>query len=335
MKQKFHYMCLFIIFFYSFKLYPQLLSQIYTDSIDESQIFDSPVKVTSIILQDNTHDLVITVGFPGNITTEEYPYFQNNSEKPLCGIFENGISLIEVVQQHSDHLPMDEWYRPAFNKYFNTHSGSMYTADFNFVKTQSGGRYLTNRNWQSYIDDLNNGTDSCLIKNQYQSIFNDICQKVYEDNEGFSGCIIAGLVTASGPDGTVYFSEKPVTVQRFAANIIHERMHLLGDISGQPFGFTGFRDRGTDKIVAYDNRNMFYSYDIMFHNGIAISAHSLYALPPIISHDLIFLGWIKPEEVLEININNYNQYDLLKLKDVNYPLTPLQIAEGVLGHNKR
>ena len=109
-------------------------------------------------------------------------------------------------------------------------------------------------------------------------------------------------------------------------SIIHERNHIIGKISGTPNGFDGFPDRGTDKIIGSRHKNMFYCYDIMYHNGFYIPTYSLFALAPLLTHDLIFLGWIKPKEILEIDADNFSQYELLKLADVNYPLNSQQCS---------
>jgi hypothetical protein len=92
------------------------------------------------------------------------------------------------------------------------------------------------------------------------------------------------------------------------ANIIHERNHIIGDISGQPYGFRGFPDRGTNITLDQRHKNMFYSHDIMYHNGYLMPTYSLYALAPMLTHDLIFLGWIKPEEILVIDADNFSQF---------------------------
>jgi hypothetical protein len=227
-------------------------------------------------------------------------------------------------------------------------SGGIYTVNFDFIKP-TNGRYLTSHSW-NYYKQLNGGSETNIIYNQRQAIMNDICEVIYSqdpdvfDNidcihftfdgvsttqfwDGNSGTVLPHI-TITGSDGTVYYSNKPVSIQTRAGLIAHERMHIIGAISNYPSGFTGFPDRGTDRSVDGVHYNMFWSYDIMYHDAAFLNTHSLYGLPPITSHDLIFLGWIKPQEILEVNENNFSQFDLLKLKDVNYPLNQQQISDG-------
>jgi hypothetical protein len=66
----------------------------------------------------------------------------------------------------------------------------------------------------------------------------------------------------------------------------------------------------------------------MINTGILVSRHSLYGFPPMNPCDLLFFGWIKPEEVLNINLSNYSNISDIKLKDINYPLTQSELNNG-------
>jgi tetratricopeptide (TPR) repeat protein len=319
------------------------------DEIPFDSTFQQPSeKVSSINLTGNFNELVISVGFPDRPTTLDYPIIVNNDIYPVCGVFEDGTLLMDYITSQGGSIPIDEWYGPAFRKYFNTHSGGVYTVNFNFKKPSSGGRFLTSNTMQHYIG-LNN-SDSNVIFNKKQQILNDIAQVIWEDDNTafdnidaihftfeniprnefhvkYSGTVGFNY-TLTGSGGQVYYANKLITIQLNAAPIVHERMHIIGAVSGYPNGFWGFPDRGRDKRRGEDHRNMLWSYDMMYHNGVTPDLHSLYALPPILSHDLAFLGWIKPEEILVVNSQNYAELNSFRLSDINYSLTPDQIGQG-------
>jgi hypothetical protein len=68
----------------------------------------------------------------------------------------------------------------------------------------------------------------------------------------------------------------------------------------------------------------------MYHGGNAGDQHSLFGLPPICSHDLLFLGWIRPNEVDTVRLSNFSakNFSDIKLADINTPLTQRQIDNG-------
>lgn len=347
---KYFLVSLFVLFL-SLDIYPQLVPDFYPDTVISPPVQEPRVKVASINLEGNLHELVIAVGIPGNSATTNYPVLVNDSTYPVYGVNEQGTLLSTLITQNGGSLPVDQWFGPALNKYFNTLSGDVYTVDFDFLKPATG-RYQTTTTWSGFVS-LNGGNDVSLVYNQHQMIFNEVCQNIYNidphafDNidcihftfEGISGTQLFYLggphggtvfynVTIQGTDGTIYYSNKPVTIQCKTDAIGHERLHIIGAISGSPSGFKGFRDRGFDVGTGNDHHNMFFSYDAMYHNAAFLNLHSLYGATPLLTHELIFLGWIKPEEILVVNENNFSPNDLLKLADVNYPLTAQQLADG-------
>jgi len=106
-------------------------------------------------------------------------------------------------------------------------------------------------------------------------------------------------------------------------------LHVIGELSGTPSGFRGLPDRGSNKDI-YDNGhphfNLSWGYDIMFHNGVLPAEHSLYGLPPMCTHDLIFFNWIKSDEIKILH--DGDNFNGIKLADWAYPLTAVQKANN-------
>ncbi|MEG8948152.1 hypothetical protein [Rosettibacter firmus] len=138
-----------------------------------------------------------------------------------------------------------------------------------------------------------------------------------------SGTIDESITLTDALGGTLWTG--PITMQWNLEDLIHERMHIIGTISGSPSGFDGFPDRGFDRSPGGGHHNFTWDYDIISHNGTLSNQYSLYGLRPISTHDLIFLGWIKSDEIQEIRNTDLSG---VKLADVNYSLTSQQKANG-------
>ncbi|MGE5402877.1 MAG: hypothetical protein ACM3S2_20955, partial [Ignavibacteriales bacterium] len=306
---------------------------------------EAAADLNSINLKGSFRELVIVVGYPDR--DNSYPVLQNNDKFPLLGAFPDGRLLSDLVTSKGGTLSADEWYKPALNHYFNSLSGGMYTVNFEFLKQKDGKAYTT-RNTLDYWIKKNNGADDA-IWNYWPEMLNEVSEGIYADNKkAFSGVNAIHIVftginknefnTQHG--GTISWDarlkdskgnmlyEGPVSIQRDLSSIAHERLHIIGKLQGSPKGFDGFPDRGYDVEAGESHSNISWGYDMMFHNASIPSQHSLYGLQPLISHDLIFLGWIRLEEILTINAKNYKKYGELKLADVNYPLSSTQLKQG-------
>ena len=343
---KYFLVCFFVLLL-SLDIHSQQFFDFYPDTVVTQPVQQPKVKVSSITLEGNLHELVITVGFPDRPNSSVYPEITQATNYPKFGIFEDGTTLEEYLIEHGS-IPMDQWYGPALNKYYNTLSGGVYTVDFDFVKKTNGNRFTTLNAWAYYVA-LNGNSDVSVVYNKKQDILNDVAEEIYNvypnifDDPDCIHFTFEGLTPDEfwhGHGGTAYTNfvlttsnqtvlySGPISIQHSASAIAHERLHIIGAISDSPSGFNGFPDRGFDVSAGNDHHNMFFSYDAMYHNAAFLNTYSLYGLAPLLTHDLIFLGWIKPEEILEVNADNYSQYNLLKLADVNYPLTPQQLADG-------
>lgn len=321
-------------------------SQDLIESIDSVGSFTSQL-TTPISLTGNFNELVISVGFPDVPSTFEPPVLTNPSQYPIYGVNENEVLLQTLIAINNGSYPVDQWYEPAFDNYFDVHSGGLYNVDFEFLKAGPNSRYLTSHNL-SYFISLNNNDSNNVVWNKWQEILNDIAEVIYNDDEHtfddidaihftfedlpkhlfhetYGGTIKGNVTLSSG--GTNFYVNKPITIQRKAEAIVHENLHLLGKIAQHP-DFDGFPDRGRDRTVGIGHHNMFWTYDMMYHNAPLPHTYSLYGLSPLLSHDLIYLGWIRANEIIEINSTNYSNYSSIKLADINYQLNSTQISQG-------
>jgi len=315
-----------------------------TDSLEVDSL-NQTTPVESINLTGNLQELVIAVGFPDRPLTQGFPQLtDDNVYYPVCGIFEDGTLLSDYIASSDGSIDFDEWYKPAFDKYFTTQSGGVYNVSFNFLRKSQNQRFITKKKLTDF------GSGNNIVWNKYQSILNDVAEEIWNTNnhifdniscihftfEGLGdefhtdyGGTAFSSKTLKSPSGQIFYQNKPITINKVADNIIHERMHVIGAISGFGATFIGFPDRGSDIAPETNHHNLGWTYDIMEHDGLILDKWSLYNLRPISPQDLIFLGWIKPEEILEINFNNYQNFNELKLADINYTLTTQQLNEGL------
>ncbi len=314
------------------------------------------IRINAVNIYGNLNELVIPVGFPDKPNTIQYPYLSNNPLYPVVGQFPGGTLLSDFIKTHGGRIAENLWFEPAFNHYFTTESGGLYKVNFHFIKKADGTRYLTKHDF-GYFEKLNKH-DFNVVIGQWRKIVSEVADNMYAENHhvfdnidllhftfegltkrefwnGINGGTVMFNVNLTSPDGKIIYKDKPVSIQIKTSAIPHEYMHLIGALAGYPptgnpgTGFSGFPDRGIEKQLTIDgHNNMLWTYDMMYHNASLLPLHSLYGLPPILSHDLIFLGWIKPDEIKVIDENNYLDFSDIKLADVNYPLTPLQINDG-------
>ncbi|MCU7513508.1 MAG: hypothetical protein HF300_13175 [Ignavibacteria bacterium] len=316
-----------------------------TTEVNRRELNAPPAQVNSLKLAGNYKELVIVVSFPDR--DNSYPRIKSNDQFPLLGSFPDGRLLNDYVKSKGGSISADEWHKPALNHYFNSHSGGMYKVDFNFLKQKDGKAYTTKSPLASWIKKHKEADDVIWVF--WNEMASEAAEKIYAENPNIFKGVQAIHMVFTGINknefntqhgGTVSWDVKlknkkgmvlydgPISIQRDLGSIAHERMHIIGRLHGSPKGFTGFPDRGYDVEAGEGHYNILWGYDMMYHNASIPSQHSLYGLPPILSHDLIYLGWIKPEEIIVINKNNYKNYDEIKLSDVNYPLTSQQITGG-------
>ncbi|PIS46245.1 MAG: hypothetical protein COT22_01010 [Ignavibacteria bacterium CG08_land_8_20_14_0_20_37_9] len=320
-----------------------------------SSTYSTQTYTPSVDLFGDFHELVVVVGFSDK--DYGYPTLQTSEYYPLLGAYPDGTLLKDYVAQNGNSIPADQWYEPLLNYYYAAVSGGLYNVDFQFVKsTNNGGTYLSDHSF-SYWVTQNGGSSNSVIYNKRSLILREIADKLYNDNpnifndiscihfifQGVNNCefykyttvkcaggTIDNNITLKNVNGTVTYWTGPVSYQRSMNAVLHERFHIIGKISSHP-NFTGFPDRGNDVFPDFgDHANMLWDRDMMYHNAALPGLHSLYGQPPLLSHDLIFLGWIRPDEILTVDQSNINSinFNYIKLADVNYPLATQAIANG-------
>lgn len=136
-------------------------SQDLIESIDSVGSFTSQL-TTPISLTGNFNELVISVGFPDVPSTFEPPVLTNPSQYPIYGVNENEVLLQTLIAINNGSYPVDQWYEPAFDNYFDVHSGGLYNVDFEFLKAGPNSRYLTSHNL-SYFISLNNNDSNNVV----------------------------------------------------------------------------------------------------------------------------------------------------------------------------
>ncbi|MDR3668868.1 MAG: T9SS type A sorting domain-containing protein [Ignavibacteriaceae bacterium] len=317
---------------------------------DTSGTSGGPTLKLTTSLSGNFHELVINITFPDRDTS--YPQIVPSSgEYPLVGSWPDGTLLDDYVKIHGS-FPADLWYGPGLQYFYSQQSGGLYNVNFTFPKTTLGYSYTTTHSF-SYFQNLN-GSDIGVVWDEWKLMADEVILKIYNENPSlFQGvnCLHLNFTGISSPEfhplhgGTISWGatfrdsynniiyQGPVSYQRNMNMIAHERLHIIGKLSGSPNGFNGFPDRGEDTYlynVPYGTEwhcNL-SNDDIMYHNAPVVDQHSLYGILPLNSHDLMFLGWIKSDEILEINKDNFTSFDVLKLKDISYPLSTTEIADG-------
>ncbi len=323
---------LFIILVISLSSYSQT-DELSNYNFQDSLIFEennsgnqqpaSDQYISSINLTGQIKVMVIVIGFPDR--PHSWPTIKNNnSYYPKLGAFPDGQLLSEYISLNGP-VPVDQWYKPAFEYFFQIHSGGKFTAEAIYVKRVNGEPYLTDSTFQYWIDE--NRSNINVIWNKWNEMANQVAYKIYQDdptafdNVDMMQITFVGIkkeefhkkhagLAFTGQDemklrnpnnnSQIYYSG-PGAIQRSPEPIIHEALHVLGTAAGKPYGFKGFPDRGWDENINYIlsdtlvlyHKNLTRSYDIMYHNENIPAQHSLYGTFPMISHDLIFLGWIE------------------------------------------
>ncbi len=113
---------------------------------------------TPINLTGNFEELVITISFPDQSRnpSELYPTITASSTYPPLGTFPNGI-LLSTYVANNGAIPIDQWYEPAFDNYFNSQSNGLYNVNFTFVKQPNTGKtYTTTHNYTYFLNKNNN-----------------------------------------------------------------------------------------------------------------------------------------------------------------------------------
>ncbi len=95
--------------------------------------------VSTINLTGHMKVMVIVIGFPDR--NHNWPKIYNNEHYPKLGAFPDGTLLSDYINTYGP-LPVDEWYKPAFEYFFQIHSGGKFTAEAIYVKRTNGEPYL-------------------------------------------------------------------------------------------------------------------------------------------------------------------------------------------------
>ena len=313
--------------------------------IQEGQLPDSEERITSLDLTGSIDVMVLIIGFPDR--THSWPKFSNDPSYPdeyfpIQGAFSDETTLREYIAQHGP-INVEEWIEPGFELYLDKYSGGKYTADAIFPKRSNGEPYLTIHNFQYWID-LNGGSNDVVYHYAIQIIQEAAYNLLLDDPDAFEGIDMlqvsfVGITRAEfwvDHGGYTFTSAQTIRnpynpseiyyqgslgISHKTGPILHEALHNIGLAVGSPQGFVGLPDRGHDRTVGNSHWNATGTYDIMWHNAGLLPMYSLYGNVPLLSYDMIFLGWIEEDEILEINNQNITN---IRLENIADPLTQEQ-----------
>ncbi|MFH1525418.1 MAG: hypothetical protein ABIG69_02025 [Bacteroidota bacterium] len=311
-----------------------MLPQVFTQ---QSVGFFAPLDATidettvtqSIPYLGNFEELVIPVGFSDR--DNAWPVLSNSSYYPKHGVFPNCDLLRDSIAEYNNAYPIENWYEPMLDDYFDTHSNGLHTVDFEFIKKSDGKPYTPDYSMAQWIIE-NNNVDTNVIWNKRKEILLQVAENMYADNQNVFNNINAlhfvFNVGSTNPDefdttyggtiednlrlesNSVVYFEGPISINWKTDAIPHERLHMMG-----------LPDRKT-------NISGMSCYDMMDNRGFIVSERSLYGQRPIRSADLMRFGWVASDEILVIDENNYETFGEIKLADLNYSLTTAQKSQG-------
>ncbi len=236
--------------------------------------------------------MVMVIGFPDR--NNDWPVITDNNQYfPVIGAFPDGTLLSEYISVNGP-VPIDMWYEPSFERYFQVHSGGMYTGDASYPKPGNGHTYLTDHTLQYWI--TQNGGSNNVCWNKWNEMANEVAFKILLDDPNaftnvdllhvtftgitrnefhtiYAGVALNNVYIRNPNNPSQIYYQGPAGVQRTAGAIIHESLHLIGKAVGSPYGFKGLPDRGDDKPLTYipqdpnlppkTHYNVALNYDVM------------------------------------------------------------------------
>lgn len=228
-------------------LYGQSYEMNCLDNIEdvENENVTTIMMMTPVNLTGDFQELVVAVGFSDR--NPAFPTINNNPAYPNPGTFPDGTLLEDYITSQGGSIPFDDWWEPALDSYFDTHSRGIYTVDFSFPRQANGDPYEPT-NSMAYFISQNTTSDTNVIFNLYQQILDEVAENMWLDNNNiFNGIDAIHFVFHVGStaknefhiehggtidinetlDGTygTYFTG-PVSIQWNPDAIAHERMHI-------------------------------------------------------------------------------------------------------------
>lgn len=145
--------------------------------------------VTEVIpANGDFYELVIPVGFSDRLDNDgtlHWPTLKNSTTYPKHGVFPDGTLLKDYISNNGNEIPIEDWYEPMLDSFFDTHSKrnstpSLHTVDFEFVKKADGTPYTPDHNMAYLISKYD--TDSNIIFFHYEEILTEVVDNIYADN---------------------------------------------------------------------------------------------------------------------------------------------------------
>lgn len=322
-----------------------------SDFIEESaSIKENTRKKETIrlITSEPVKIMILLIALPGHPRFDNsWPEIKNpnnfpDENWPLLGTFPDGQRLRDYVNpENSGSIPVDFWYKNQIEDYYRINSNGKYEVEVVFPKTPDNKVFETNKSYDEWLN-INKGEKDGLVSryNNWKNMAAEVIEKVYTlDQSAFNDIALINFVYLvnnneySVDNYSAFSFDIPFTFTLNNSNteiytghvittyalkvILHESLHRIGSMVGEPDGFEGLPDRTTLSLLSFPE-NMTWGYDVMYNKGFFSSENALYGAPPMLTTDRIFLEWIEPDEVFVVNMSNVKG---IKLKDVNQPLS--------------
>lgn len=295
-----------------------------------------PIPIMVLLIAVKDHPL-INNSLPMIQNHADYP----NELYPLLGTMPDGTLIREYVKESSPGpIPVDQFYKEMIEEYFQFNSNGKFEVEMIFPKPDEFTVYQTKTGYDEFVS-INKGSHFGMVMrySNWRKMAEEVMVDVDEDYPQIFKRIklinIVYLVTReeyTRSEWTAYSFDSPSTfnmpgtsttiyigyaITLYNLNsLLHEILHRIGTAADSPNGFEGLPDRSTEVVFDAPN-NMTWGHDIMYNKGQFPSENALYGTIPMLTTDRIFFEWIEPQEVIELNDEDYEH---ILLKDVNLPV---------------
>ncbi|PIQ09333.1 MAG: hypothetical protein COW71_07065, partial [Ignavibacteriales bacterium CG18_big_fil_WC_8_21_14_2_50_31_20] len=264
--------------------------------------------------------------------------YDSNTEYKLPGTYPDGSSIQEDIDNNGN-IKAAWFLKTATIDFFETMSHGNVNVSFEIPRNpdRADSMWYTENDFslsKTRLDEVlravyakfptivNNAGYIVFYSRNYQGLTSDVPTDYGEFK------LVNGTTIFNGP-----YCYGNVGNQHRIAVITHEIAHRIEYAIDRSKPTLTFPDRGTDRTVSIQNvsgvggvyLNVLDSpYDLMYHNDPSNSHLALYGQRPMISYDLMRLGWIASDEILEIDSDQIDILKNIRIYDMRNELTNQQ-----------